>query len=106
MVASKRMAVIRIALQRFGGEHEALPVRHRQRDLGAKLVRPMRLALGDAHHLGRMKAVELVLARALLGQKTLRQAQQTCKAKGEALIPGDFPGDIAIHPSRDRSSAA
>jgi hypothetical protein len=42
-----------------------------------------------------MQAVQLVLTRALLGQQAFRQPQQTCKAKGEALIRGDFPGHIA-----------
>jgi hypothetical protein len=75
----QRMAVIRIAFQRFGREDEALPVRHRHSHLGTKLIRPMRLALGDAHHLWSVKAVELVLARAFLRQKTLDEAEQRSK---------------------------
>jgi len=61
------MAVIRIARQCLGGEHAAFAVGYRQRNLSAEFVGPMRLALGDAHHFGRVQAVELVLARALLG---------------------------------------
>lgn len=63
------MAVIRIALQRLGGEDKTLLIGHRQRDFRAELVRPMRLALGDAHHLGHMQAEEFALARALLHQQ-------------------------------------
>jgi hypothetical protein len=41
-------------------------------------------------------SVELVLARAFLHQQALCQAEQTCKAKGEALISGDFARHIAV----------
>lgn len=70
------MAVIRIALQRLGRAHEAFAVGHRHRDLAAELIGTMRFAFGNAHHLGRMQAVQLVLARALLHQEALGQPQQ------------------------------
>ncbi|ESY64915.1 hypothetical protein X743_30110 [Mesorhizobium sp. LNHC252B00] len=51
----ERMAVIRITLEGFGGQHEAFPVRRCDPDLAAKLVGRTGFAFRDADHLGRMQ---------------------------------------------------
>ncbi len=73
MGSGQRVAVVRVAGEGLRGEHEALAIGGGGRDLGAELITLVRLALGDAHHFGRMRGGEPVLVMTFLRQQAFDQ---------------------------------
>ena len=82
---TERVAVIGIAVQRLGMQHE-LPAfgrggRRGNRDLAAELVRRPGLAFADALHLGGVQRIDLGAALTLLLMANpLREIEQRAKA--------------------------
>src|ERR1700720_1923093 len=97
---AKRVAVIGVAGQRLGVQHE-LPALGRgdrgdDRDLAAELVGRPRLAFADALHLGGVQRVDLGAALALLLMSDpQRQIEQRAKAVLERGIALDLAADVA-----------
>src|ERR1700730_14664319 len=97
---TKRVAVIGVAVQRLGVQHE-LPALGRgdrgdDRDLAAELVGRPRLAFADALHLGGVQRVDLGAALALLLMADpQRQIEQRAKPVLERGIALDLAPDVA-----------
>ena len=97
---TERMAVIRVAVQRLGVQHE-LPALGRgdrggDRDLAAELVGRAGLAFADALHLGRVQRVDLRPALTLLLMaNTQRQIEQRAEAVFERCIALDLAANVA-----------
>ncbi len=97
---SERVAVIRVAVQRLGVQHE-LPTfgrgdRSDNRDLAAEFVRRPGLAFADALHLGGVQRIDLGAALTLLLMTNpQRQIEQRAKAVLKRAIVLDLAADIA-----------
>ena len=97
---TERVAVIGVAVQRLGVQHE-LPALGRgdrgdNRDLAAELVGRPGLALADALHLGCMQRVDLGPALALLLlADPQREIEQRAKAIPERCVTLDLAPDVA-----------
>jgi hypothetical protein len=97
---TERVAIIRVAVQSLGVQHE-LPAPGRgdrgyNRDLAAELVRRPGLAFADALHLGGVQRVELGAALALLLMTDpQREIEQRAKAVFERGIAVDLAADVA-----------
>ena len=97
---TERVAIVRVAVQRLGMQHE-LPAlgrgdRRDNRDLAAELVGGSCLAAADAFHLGRVQRVDLRPALALLlVADPQRQIEQRAKAILERGIALDLAADVA-----------
>src|SRR5262249_10580029 len=96
---AKRMAIVRVAVQRLGMQHE-LPAlgggsRRRDRDLAAELVGFAGLPFADAFDLGRVQRIDLRPALALLLMAhTQRQIEQWAKAIFECCIARNLTTDV------------
>ena len=99
---TERVAVIRVAVQRLGVQHE-LPALGRgdrgyNRDLAAELIWRPGLAFADALHLGGVQRVDLGPALALfLKADPPREIEQRAEAVFERGIALDLATDIADH---------
>src|SRR6202040_2746365 len=97
---AKRVAVIGVAVQRLGVQHELPAVgrgdRGDNRDLAAELVGRPGLAFADALHLGGVQRVDLGAALALLLMTDpQREIEQRAKAVFERGIALDLAADVA-----------
>ena len=95
----ERVPVVGVPRQRPAAHHEVALVRHRDARLHPELVAPARLALGDALHLRRVQAVELVLRVPLLRQQPICLGELLREHFRELFVtlrlPPDVPGDAA-----------
>ena len=97
---TERVAVIRVAVQGLGMQHELPALGHgdrgHDRDLAAELVGRPGLAFADALHLGGVQRVDLGAALALLlmtdPQRPIEQRAQAVFERGIAL---DLAADVA-----------
>jgi hypothetical protein len=97
---AERMAIVGIAMQRFGVEHELATLRLGDRgchrDLAAELVGRSGLALADTLDLGRVQAVELPAALALpLAAYLIGPRQRDGEALLEVLVAIDPASNFA-----------
>src|ERR1700719_3751067 len=101
---TERVAVVWIAMQRLGVQHELPPLgrgdRGEDRALAAELVGGASLAFADALHLGRMQRVDLRSALTLLlmatPQREIEQRTQAILERGIALdLAANVPDDAA-----------
>ena len=101
---TERVAVIRVAVQRLGVQHELAALgrgdRGDNRDLAAELVGRPGLAFADAFHLGGVQRADLGPALALLlkadPQRQIEQRAQAVVERGIALdLAADVTNDAA-----------
>src|SRR6476661_7971169 len=96
---TERMAVVRVAMQGFGMQHE-LPAFGRSgwrsdRDLAAELVGGTGLSFADALNLGRVQRIDLRPALTLLLMAhTQRQIEQRAEAVFERCVALDLAADV------------
>lgn len=89
----ERMAIIRIALEGFGGQHETFPVHGCDSDLAAELVGRAGFAFRDSDHLGCMQQIELVAVLRPLRQQPLDRPEQPGEPGLQFILACDFATD-------------
>ena len=111
MAAPQRMAVIRIARQRLGVQHELAARRAGiggdDRDLDAELIGRAGLAFADAFDLGSMEGIQLPAALALLlGTDLAGARKRPLRMPPQGRLAGDLAADVADDAAEPRAQNA